>query len=382
MPDKRIFVFIMRLTQEFSSSTKKRKRILFLDFARGIAIILMLQGHFISSTYLSFDVHPDAGQSFLYTAWSILRGFTAPLFFTVSGMVFTFALMKAHHLSWLQNPRVRKGLIRGVVLVGLGYLLQLNYANIDLYASGELNDRMFAFHVLNSIGIGIIALILIYIVFIKSLAISPLIVYPFCSFVSLFLSAYLADIDGFFPKNAPQIIQNIVKGPHSIFPIFPWISFIFYGAFIGSVFVHFSDRLKAQWTPILLSLVHFVLLNVSALFFEAGLSYSDTNGFGYAELYMIKQLSYIAVFLSLLLFTERFLKTENILILMGRNTLTIYVTHIILLYGAITGVGIQSYAAHSLSGIQAVAGACGFVVLFALMTYLQSKSKSSWFRLR
>jgi uncharacterized membrane protein len=365
-----------------TQNSLKPNRILFLDFARGIAIILMLQGHFISTTYKHFTYNIEESDSWIYFAWSIIRGFTAPLFFTVSGMVFTYALSRFDELPWYQNLRVKKGLVRGLTLILIGYLLQLNIANIDVYASGHFNERMFAFHVLNSIGVGILLLISSYVVFVKLLRISPLVVYPTLSLVSFITSAYLFQLNGFFPAQAPEILQNALKGPHSIFPIFPWISFIFYGAFIGVLFIRFQNKLTNYWTPVMLCAIHLFFLKSIALIAEFALYLGGMDNFAHAELYMLKQLSYNAVFLCLLIYAEPLLKTQNRIILMGRNTLTIYILHIIILYGALTGIGIKSWADHTLSGIESLLGAIAFIFLFAALTYLQSKSQNKWLRLR
>ena len=141
----------------------KRGRLGFIDAARGLAIILMLQGHFISLTFQDYTtmakgaMHGGSGNIF-FDAWFLLRGFTAPLFFTITGLVFTFLLLREREKPFWQQVRVRKGLRRGAQVMLLGYLLQLNFQNLDYYLRGHINASFFSFHVLPSIGLSLFVL--------------------------------------------------------------------------------------------------------------------------------------------------------------------------------------------------------------------------------
>jgi fucose 4-O-acetylase-like acetyltransferase len=112
------------------------------------------------------------------------------------------------------------------------------------------------------------------------------------------------------------------------------------------------------------------------------LSLLDLPDEGYREIYAIKQLSFLAILLSLLMYAEKFLRSTNSIVLMGRNTLTIYVLHIIVLYGALIGVGIKTYWEHELDAYATVLYTIAFVLLFWGITMAQVKSKKKWLKLR
>ena len=68
------------------------KRLYFIDAIRAFAILMMLQGHFID-TLLAIEYRdPD---NIAYSTWLYFRGITAPVFFTISGLIFTYLLIKA-----------------------------------------------------------------------------------------------------------------------------------------------------------------------------------------------------------------------------------------------------------------------------------------------
>ena len=96
------------------SNTNTESRLTFIDVDRSLAIILMLQGHFISTTFqdytamtLELRMNGTSGNIF-FDYWCQLRGFTAPLFFTITGLVFTYLLVKNQKTSIPQTKTRQK----------------------------------------------------------------------------------------------------------------------------------------------------------------------------------------------------------------------------------------------------------------------------------
>ena len=75
----------------------KPVRLYFIDALRAFAILMMLQGHFISG--LLDPVFKDP-ENPIYSFWLYCRGFTAPVFFTITGWVFTFLLLRSKVQGW------------------------------------------------------------------------------------------------------------------------------------------------------------------------------------------------------------------------------------------------------------------------------------------
>ncbi len=71
------------------ANTVAKPRLKFIDLARALAILLMLEGHFVG---LSLAGEYRDSSSVIYNIWNSIRGFTAPLFFTVAGMIFAYLL--------------------------------------------------------------------------------------------------------------------------------------------------------------------------------------------------------------------------------------------------------------------------------------------------
>ncbi|NRA10899.1 MAG: DUF1624 domain-containing protein, partial [Crocinitomicaceae bacterium] len=120
-------------------------RLKFIDMARSIAILLMLEGHFIDETLLMEVRDPS---NTVYFVWQFMRHFTAPIFLTVTGLIFVYLLLKKREEGLLENRRLRKGLKRVVELILWGFLVQFN-----------------AFHVLECIAAGILSILIIYAIY-------------------------------------------------------------------------------------------------------------------------------------------------------------------------------------------------------------------------
>ena len=88
-------------------------RLKFIDLARALAILLMLEGHFVGLALADMDSYRGNP---LFEVWGRIRGFTAPLFFTVAGMIFCFLLSGETEGKFFKRVRVRKGLRRAAEL--------------------------------------------------------------------------------------------------------------------------------------------------------------------------------------------------------------------------------------------------------------------------
>ena len=100
-----------------------KSRIYFLDAFRAFAILMMLQGHFISGL---LDTSTIDTTHWVYRFWLYCRGFTAPVFFTITGWIFCFLLIREEHDNY--NPRIKKG-IKRVVVASLD-------PNVQIYGKG------------------------------------------------------------------------------------------------------------------------------------------------------------------------------------------------------------------------------------------------------
>lgn len=369
------------MTEKATMVQEKKPRLLFIDMARSIAILLMLEGHFIGLTL--GDEYRDV-ENTIYSSWNFVRGFTAPMFFTVTGLIFVYLLSAKNEEKFWSNQRVKKGFKRSGELLFWGFMLQVNLFE---YLKGNFGTWLFAIHVLQCIGIGIASLLLLYglqrlirvislhwIYFIFALIIYGL--YPY--FKGIELSNETASVKHFIPEQFPELIQNLFLGPNSVFPIIPWVSFTLLGGALGSLIRKYEHFVLQWWMPYL-----FVFIGLSFNLF--GYAWFNTLDhwaqalFQYSDGYLIKnnvllaRIGQVIIVLGLLMLVDRYANIKSGLFLkIGQNTLPVYVLHVILLYGGITGIGLHRLFKSSFDPYTAVIGAILFITTFIIMVkYLE-----------
>lgn len=337
-----------------TSLNKPKTRLYFIDMARTIAILLMLEGHFVhdslSTAYVS-DSYPA------YVTWKFIRGFTSPTFLTVTGLIFTYLLLGNDQQSFWQNMRVRKGFKRVVELLFWGYLLQY-----------------YAFHVLQCIAVGILTIILLYGLF-RLLKVIPLWVYYFLAGTALFLSQLFFGSLGnqYWPAHAPTFIQNMFHGPHSEFPITPRMGYTMYGAMLGVLLYHYKHHVKSL--PVIMGTLTAGFL----LFFGIKpflIWLQSIPGLGAIEFYkmdwLLDKFGMVLVILAILLGLETYvlkIKKDNLFLKIGQNTLSIFIIHMMLLYGSVIRIGINDFLHEKLGPYEVIPYTLGFWLIFIVFVY-------------
>jgi uncharacterized membrane protein len=338
----------------------QKTRLYFIDIARSIAILLMLEGHFVDNALM--DVYRDTNND-IYNAWLFVRGFTSPIFLTITGIVFTYLLIGNNHLEYFKNNRIKKGYKRVVELLFWGYVVQV-----------------YAFHVLQCIGIGILSILILYGIY-KAVKIIPLWVYFFFAGTIIFSSYIVISSwpkEYYWPESAPIFIQNMFHGKYSIFPILPRMGYTMYGAMIGVILYTYKSKVK-EWSFIL----SVFLIGAFLYFFLKDLLLILDGIFAHPIYHLYKVdwlyecLGMVLIILSILIALEKFIGEikPNLFLKIGQNTLTIYILHMVLLYGSITGFGINRVIHKNLTPWQILPATICFILFFVILIYYLDEIK-------
>lgn len=345
---------------------KDSKRLFFIDAMRAWAILMMLQGHFIDGLLDAVSRNPE---NLFYSIWLYFRGITAPVFFTVSGFIFTYLLIKSKDSGW-QNPRVKKGLKRGLQLILIGYLLRLNLLGLFL---GEVYNAFYLVDVLHCIGLSLISIIGIYLlVSKKNNFVFPSVLLAITLVLFLF-EPYYKDWSFSFLPNA--IANYFTKTNGSVFTIIPWLGYTTLGGFVSVLFSKYKN-LK-NFYPITISISF--ILGLSLIFGSSAgfiLLFEQTGIelFQLIELnnYLFIRLGDVFMVFALFMIFRRFATNKTVLKI-GANTLSIYVIHFVILYGSFTGLGLYGFFNHQLSPLQAILGAAAFMFACTFLSLQYAK---------
>lgn len=349
---------------------QKTKRLYFVDAMRAWAILMMLQGHFIDGLLDNEFRNPD---NLLFNVWQYFRGITAPVFFTVSGFIFTYLLTKTTAQGF-DNPRVKKGIKRGFQLILIGYLLRMNLLGLLI---GEIYKSFYLIDVLHCIGLSILGIISFYLISRKNYkTLFPLLLLGTTILLFLFEPAYVKANFTFLP----DVFANYFsKANGSVFTIIPWFGYATFGAFLSLLFRKFANAKYLYTFAILISLTLGTLL----IFFSSGIFLSIfryTNIQLFADIfynnYLFIRLGDVLIIFAVFMLVRQ-LATNATVLKIGGSTLSIYIIHFIILYGSFTGVGIYRFLNHSLSPLWVILGAILFMITCTYLALRYENNKEA-----
>ena len=329
---------------------------------------MMLQGHFID-TLLDVTYRDDTNA--IFNCWKYFRGITAPTFFTISGLIFSYLLIKAKHTGSAKK-RMRKGILRGLMLIGIGYALRIP---VFEWLIGKFNSYFLVIDVLQIIGVSLIAIVIIYrltckktLLFSILMLIIGLVVFltePLYRFIEL--------------PNTPALFSNyMTKANGSVFTILPWFGYSAFGAFIATLFYRYLERPRFKVATVSgFFIIGFLLMQKSSwllmkLYYLSGfqLLYEVAH-----YNYLFTRLGDVLVIFSLFYLAEQYIK-QPLILKIGQKTLSIYVIHFIIIYGSFTGIGLHQLIGKTLVPWQAVIGALVFLTSVCFLSFYYGKTNA------
>ncbi|MEM1215201.1 MAG: heparan-alpha-glucosaminide N-acetyltransferase domain-containing protein [Bacteroidota bacterium] len=351
------------MSKSIAPSPRSAPRIVFIDVLRAYAILMMLQGHFVDT--LLAPTYRQA-ESPIFYLWSFMRGMTAPIFFTVTGLVFCYLLLKDGR-PLAENKRVRKGLRRGLYLVGVGYLLKVCFPALLV---GQISPWIWAVDVLHVIGLALIGLVGVY--WLKEKIGGSLAVWMLAFGTGTFL------IDPFFTENTwahlPRFIAHyFTRDFGSNFTVVPWLGFAFFGGTLGYTLSKRPQLAFVHWFPVLLFALGWTLTLGS---WQMLYNLYALTGWEYLPVlfnnnYLFWRLGHVFIAMSMFMWViPRIGTIPKLITKIGGETLTIYGVHYVVLYGTWLGIGLSQIIGYrTLSPWPCAIGALTFVLAHVVLIY-------------
>ena len=329
---------------------------------------MMLQGHFIDTL---LDVSYRDESNLTFKCWKYFRGITAPTFFTISGLIFSYLLIKAKRNGTV-NKRMRKGFMRGLMLIGIGYLLRVP---IFEWLIGKFDDYFLVIDVLQCIGLSLITIVIIYRLTCKKTLLF--------SILMLLLGLLIFITEPLYRflelSNIPELFSNyLTKDNGSIFTILPWFGYVAFGAFIATLFYRYLERPRFKLTTVSgFFIIGLALIYKSSWLFNELYYLSDITLFENVAYYnyLFTRLGNVLVLFSLFYLAEKYIK-QPLIIKIGQKTLSIYVIHFIIIYGSFTGLGLYQLIGKTLVPWQAIIGALLFLTSVCFMSFYYGKTNA------
>jgi len=354
------------------NKVEKKQRIIFIDLLRAFAVLQMVQGHtvdvLLANEFRSYE-------SLSYSIWHFMRGMTAPIFMFTSGTVFTY-LFRLVDEPFENNPRVLKGFKRFLLLITIGYLLRFptfNPFNFQYISESQLNV-FYTVDVLHLIGFGLF-FIMLFAFISEKIKIGDTATFFIAALIFIVPTQFFKNIDwlAYLPK---PIANYFYSGAGSLFPLFPWAGYMLLGAILGSRLA--KNPTIFRNTNFSLRTIFIGIVILSLVFLYNYLSYS--NFYIRFDSYNYQTIAFRVGFVLVLtgivsLISQSIQSIPHLIILIGRNTLSIYVVHLIILYGSVINPGLKIVWGNKLNPGFTILAAILMILLMTAMVLLLHKLK-------
>jgi len=211
------------------SNSEQKHRIIFIDLIRAFAVLQMVQGHTINVLLAEGSRNPELP---FYAVWYFMRGMTAPIFMFTAGTVFTY-LFHSVNKPFNNNPRVKKGIKRGLLLIIIGYMLR--YPTTTLVDFSNVTEAswtiFFGIDVLHLIGVSLIAVLFLLLIS-EKFKLNNYFVFGATAALIFFSSTFIYSINwvSFLPQPLAGYFYHATGSP---FPFFPWAGYVIAGGVLG-----------------------------------------------------------------------------------------------------------------------------------------------------
>lgn len=348
-----------------------------LDFARIFAMLMMIAGHTFFSLINPYSIDIN---SFPWNWWEFVRGATAPIFLTVSGIAQVFA-NKRDLTGRIPYKTIHKRVKTSLVLIALGYLLMFPADKIyDIpFVAPQYLSGFFSVNILQLIGVTLLLVILLFSLtrtdrqlFISSLTIGILLVLltPITQFVNWF-------------EILPYGMANYLdyRGG-SYFGIFPFSAFVFLGIAFGTILkkVPSEQRIDFIIRKSLIAIPIFAVLGYLIHSFEYPLirdlfsPYRASIGMIFYR-YAIVALTFVLTGI----IAKKLTEFHHYFTFFGQKALYVYIVHIFILYGTAITPGLNTFFGETTSIALALANIpiviIGTILLTKILHKLVEESK-------
>lgn len=350
-----------------------------LDLVRLVAMLFMMQGHVLNAL-----VSPEQLNiaEFPWNIWHFVRGLTAPIFLMTSGAVHVFANKRGPDGTLPRHILMRR-LRWALTITGIGYLMVFPASRIfDLpYVPSQVWDVFFRVNILQLTGV---ALALLMVVF--SLTRSTRTFANTSIGIGLaitFLSPFVEQVNWF--AHMPEAIAAYFSYAHgSIFPLFPFAAYIFFGVGIGRYLQSVPSAHRVHAFPRFTGITGMALVALALLCTYVPFSLFPAHTYHLSSpVFVCLRVGLALLCMSLIGIIYRFTQSwGEYYSLFGKKALHIYVGHLVLLYGTPWFRTVKSQRFNTFTLAEGIAFAVGIIALCLIAVYFLHYYQSNSTRFR
>jgi uncharacterized membrane protein len=348
-----------------------KERIGYIDQFRGLATIFMVETHVVNALLLD-----PLRQGFVFKAIDFVNGFVAPSFLFVAGFSFTLALNRKGDSYRRFSPELFRHMKRLVFIWATGYLMHVPYFSLMKTVHGSTAKDVTSFLAVDILQCIAVTLILVHLirVFVKKDRTFGLILWGLFWFFIL-AAPIVGYIDPY--RTMPEFFGQYFNRLHgSLFPLFPWSSFLVAGIIASQKITFEKDSLLRER-----------LVPIGGLFVTAGAALvvlhkaflPQINLFDYAPGWFLIRLGILLWILKGIIWYEEkkdLSSSWSAVKTLGRESFLVYVAHILFVYGSSAkNVSLVESVGRTLNYLQCFGIFAGLMVAMIILAYVWSTLK-------
>jgi uncharacterized membrane protein len=220
-------------------SNGTRNRLTFLDWLRGVAGIIMLQGHAFQS-FLKADLRGGAA----YMLSQFFGGMPPAIFLFLTGVTLAFLMFSFERKGVSRRDRITGTLRRAGYLFGIAMLLRLQ---LWLFSWPSPWTNMLKVDILNCMGFGI-ALMSVMSLFSTAQRVRV------CALLGLLIAGLSPVVSQMNWSGVPELVRAYIAPDYNYFGFFPWAAYLAFGMSAGSLIrllKHEQYDRAMQWAAML-----------------------------------------------------------------------------------------------------------------------------------
>ena len=202
-------------------------RLLYLDWVRGVAAIIMLQGHVFNSF-----TRTDLRQGGPYLLSQFVGGMPPAFFLFLTGVTLAFLMDSTERKGMPAGRRVLAALYRAGFLLGIAFAFRLQ---LWAFSTARQWSDLLKVDILNCMGFSI-AIASVMALFRTTERIR------LCAVLGLAVASASPLISQLDLSGVPQLAQDYVVPSYNFFGFFPWAAFLFFGVSFGSMLRTLKDE--------------------------------------------------------------------------------------------------------------------------------------------
>lgn len=312
-------------------------RAVFLDLARAVAILMMIQGHTIDAV-LATSLRTGT----TFEAWSFMRGLTSCTFLMLSGIVFTIATLRHWPLHLTPSAPVLRRLRRFGLFLLMGYALHFPVLRLaDLWeVSGGRWRSFLVVDVLQLVAITLIGLQVLVLVARTPRRYELAAAAACVAAVVMTPTMWAIDWSGILP---PVVAAYMSPSTGSQFPLFPWSGYILFGVVVGMAYLRTGSSDLARFANRHLLGGGAAMVTLAVLLSRVPLQpFGPTNFWTTSPNQFLMRAGLVLLLFGLAAHASRFVSHKpRIVHSLAQESLTIYATHLVLVYGSIWNEGLR-----------------------------------------